>query len=71
MLDDIQLFYYDSDVGKLMDRRSKTTQEEQQDAKHVFGYQHQQMKEEAFFFRQRLNSTDSMFVTFQYSIYLH
>ncbi|XP_063051867.1 hereditary hemochromatosis protein homolog [Engraulis encrasicolus] len=59
MLDDIQLFYYDSDVGKLIDRtlQSKHGHEEQQDAKHIFGEQHQNMKERVFFFRHLLNST--------------
>ncbi|XP_063051959.1 major histocompatibility complex class I-related gene protein-like [Engraulis encrasicolus] len=59
MLDDIQLFYYDSDVGKPIYRKlqSKHGHEEQQDAKHIFGEQHQNMKERVFFFRHLLNST--------------
>ncbi|KAL2092166.1 hypothetical protein ACEWY4_011964 [Coilia grayii] len=59
MLDDIQLGYYDSNVGKIIYRqyRSEHVQEEQEDARDIFGEQYHSMKRRALLSSQKLNST--------------
>ncbi|KAL2100501.1 hypothetical protein ACEWY4_004895 [Coilia grayii] len=72
MLDDIQLFYYDSNVEKIIYRqyRSEHVQEEQEDGRIVFGDQYHNMKHKALLSYQKLNSTHGIHVqqrTFGYS----
>ncbi|XP_062398403.1 major histocompatibility complex class I-related gene protein-like [Sardina pilchardus] len=57
MLDDIQLFYYDSDVQKLIYRQYKSEQEheEEADGSIIFADQHRGMKDRALFLKQQLN----------------
>ncbi|XP_063049555.1 major histocompatibility complex class I-related gene protein-like [Engraulis encrasicolus] len=64
MLDDIQLFYYDSDVRKLIYKhhRSEHEQAEQEDAKLIFGDQYRSMKDRASFSKHLLNHTQGVHV---------
>ncbi|KAL2092176.1 hypothetical protein ACEWY4_011974 [Coilia grayii] len=64
MLDDIQLGYYDSNVGKIIYRqyRSEHVQEEQEDGRNIFGEQHHNMKRRALLSSQKLNSTHGIYV---------
>ncbi|KAL2092314.1 hypothetical protein ACEWY4_012112 [Coilia grayii] len=59
MLDDIQLFYYDANLGKTIygEYRSEHVREEQEDARNIFGEQHHDMKEKVLLSSQKLNST--------------
>ncbi|XP_062399801.1 major histocompatibility complex class I-related gene protein-like [Sardina pilchardus] len=62
MLDDLQLFYYDSDVPKLIYRQIKSEheQEEQTDAGIVFREMHMDMKRKALISKHELNSTQGV-----------
>lgn len=58
MLDDIQLFYYDADVQKLIYKQnSKHEPAKETEARLIFGHQYNSMRERAFFFQKQLNFT--------------
>ncbi|KAL2092315.1 hypothetical protein ACEWY4_012113 [Coilia grayii] len=64
MLDDIQLFYYDSDVQRLIYKHHRSEHEhtEQKDASLIFGHQYRSMKDRALFSKHQLNNTDGLHV---------
>ncbi|KAL2092170.1 hypothetical protein ACEWY4_011968 [Coilia grayii] len=64
MLDDIQIGYYDSNVGKIIYRqyRSEHVQEEQEYASNVFGGVYHDMKSLALLSSQKYNSTHGIHV---------
>ncbi|KAL2092287.1 hypothetical protein ACEWY4_012085 [Coilia grayii] len=64
MLDDIQLSYYDSNVGKIIYRqyRSEHVQEVHEDAINIYGEVYNNMKHRALLTSQKLNSTHGIHV---------
>ncbi|XP_063051960.1 antigen-presenting glycoprotein CD1d-like [Engraulis encrasicolus] len=64
MLDDIQLWYYDSNVEKIIHRRhgSGNAYEEQEYGKNIFADQYHSMKRRALLSSQKLNKTNGVHV---------